>query len=346
LDCAFYDVVIIGAGASGCAAAMSLPNAVSALLLESGSAARERCCGGLLAPDAQKALARLGVQLPAHLRVSPEPRVVHVRDLDSGLWQTYQRNYYNIDRDRFDGWLLELAKKRAQFQSQTRFVGIERERNSLIVRFISRGSNELVRARFVIGADGAHSSIRRKAFPRYPILHTAAAIQLRLATDNPLTAHEVLFSSRHTDFYAWAIPKSNSVLLGSAFSYPRRARARFEEIYTIMRRYLGLSGSVISRSARYLTRPHAPRDLFAGDCRVLLAGEAAGLVSPSSGEGISFALESGLAAGRAVGCASPSSAYAEVFSNLAHRVRRKMTKARVIFSAGLRRLALRIPWCP
>jgi flavin-dependent dehydrogenase len=79
---------------------------------------------------------------------------------------------------------------------------------------------------------------------------------------------------------------------------------------------------------------------------VLLAGEAAGLVSPSSGEGISFALESGAAAGEAVGGNQPARNYERVFRRLARRIRRKFLKARVIFSPRCRRVVLRLPWCP
>jgi flavin-dependent dehydrogenase len=79
---------------------------------------------------------------------------------------------------------------------------------------------------------------------------------------------------------------------------------------------------------------------------VLLAGEAAGLVSPSSGEGLSFALDSGAAAGRALASDSPTAAYAPTFRHLAGRVGRKLLKARLIFSPGWRRLALRLPWYP
>ena len=97
-----YDVLIVGAGAAGCAAAISLPEGVSALLVDSGEPGRARCCGGLLAPDAQDALGRMGLVPPAPVRLAPEPRAVHVVDLDSGAEQTYPRRYLNVDRARFD----------------------------------------------------------------------------------------------------------------------------------------------------------------------------------------------------------------------------------------------------
>jgi flavin-dependent dehydrogenase len=70
------------------------------------------------------------------------------------------------------------------------------------------------------------------------------------------------------------------------------------------------------------------------------------LVSPSSGEGISFALRSGAAAGAAFGSADPARAYRGEFGRLARRVAAKLLKAKVIFTPRLRRLALRIPYYP
>jgi flavin-dependent dehydrogenase len=188
--------------------------------------------------------------------------------------------------------------------------------------------------------------VRRAVFPERPGPRTAIAIQVRLAAGADLEAHEVFFSSRHTDFYAWAIPKPGAVLIGSAFGDPHGARRRFEDLLARMRESLALGGKVLERSARGLGRPCARRELFGGAGPVLLAGEAAGLVSPSSGEGISFALESGAAAGEAVGRPQPSRHYAGVFRHLARRVRRKFLKARVIFSPRCRRAVLRLPWCP
>ena len=346
MDTPTYDVVIVGAGAAGCAAGIRLPDGVRGLLVDRFDPARGRCCGGLLAPDAQRAIRRLGLDLPDDVRVQPEPKQVHVLDLDSGREQTYGRDYWNLDRARFDAWLLEQARRRVDFRLHTRLVSLETDADGVTVRLAAGGAETTVRTARLIGADGAGSRVRRLAFPGRPAPPVMVAIQVRLPTDPRVTRHEVLFAERLTNFYAWAIPKAHAVLVGAAFGRVRGARERFEDILIHFRERLGLEGPVLARSARRLTRPARASDLFAGDDRVLLAGEAAGLVSPSSGEGLSFALESGAAAGEAVGSPAAASAYGERFGRLARRVRRKFMKARVIFSPGLRRWALRLPWCP
>lgn len=341
-----YDVLIVGAGPAGCAASICVPRGTKALLVDRGDPGRGRCCGGLLAPDAQAAISRLGLELPSSVRVSPEPRTVRVRDLDSGAEQTYRRRYANVDRARFDGWLVAVARERAEFRPRTRLTGLVVCPDGVAADLACAGRDERVTARVLIGADGARSLVRKLAFPARPKPAAAVAIQVRLTGRMRIGAHKVVFASKLTDFYAWAIPKALTVLVGSAFDEAKGARARFETLLAILRRAVGLEGEVVERSARPLSRPHRREQLFAGEGPVLLAGEAAGLVSPSSGEGISFAVESGAAAGRAACAESPAAAYERAFRRQARRVARKFVKARVIFSPRLRRLAMLLPWCP
>ena len=341
-----WDVLIVGAGAAGCSAAMRLPDGLRALMVDRGDPAHGRCCGGLLNPDAQHAIVRLGLALPEEVRVRPEPAYVHAVDLDAGLEQTYRRAYWNLDRAAFDTWLLEQARQRVVFQPRTRLVGLRREAAGLTVHLAGPEGRTAVGTACVIGADGAGSRLRRLAFPDHPSPPLMTAIQVRLPAESRLDRHEVLFASRLTNFYAWAIPKRDTVLVGAAFGRLHGARQRFEGVLDHFRERLGLDGPVQRRRARRLSRPARASHLLSGADRILLVGEAAGLVSPSSGEGLSFALESGSAAGAAVAQADPAGAYGRVFRPLAGKVRRKFAKARVIFTPGLRRWALRLPWCP
>jgi flavin-dependent dehydrogenase len=271
---------------------------------------------------------------------------VHVVDLDSGAEQTYRRRYLNVDRARFDSWLLGLACGGAEFRPRTRLVAAEVESDG-VTAALARGDRvERVRARTLIGADGARSKVRRRAFPERPGPPAALAIQVRLHGGASLRRHEVLFATRLTSFYAWAIPKGDSVLVGSAFERLDGVWGRFDAIRRLMRDRPGLRGKTVERRTRLISRPRTREDLFAGDARILLAGEASGLISPSSGEGLSFALESGAAAGQALRSPGPASTYARSFRPLARRVARKLAKARVIFSPRLRRVAMLLPWCP
>jgi geranylgeranyl diphosphate/geranylgeranyl-bacteriochlorophyllide a reductase len=332
-----YDVVIVGAGPAGCAAALCLPPGARGLLVDRSAPNGDSCCGGLLAPDAQEALAGLGLSLPDDVRVRPEPRTVRVRDLDSGLRQTYRRDYLNVDRGRFDAWLLSLAAQQVEVVRGTRFAGVGPE--GVVLR--SGARTWTVPATGVIGADGAGSAVRKACFATRPGPPLMVALQARFAhTDPPAPEHVVLFSSSLTGFYAWAIPKEHEWVVGCAFHDRRVARERFERVLDWYRAELGLEGPPLARSGRYLSQPWAWSHLHAGDGSVLLVGEAAGLVSPSSGEGISYALLSGAAAGRS------REAYRKAFAPLARKIMVKTVKAKIIYSPAARRLTLRLPWCP
>ena len=280
--------------------------------------------------------------MPGDVRVSPEPRLVDVHDLDSGRRQSYRRDYVNVDRPLFDAWLLDLARGRVEVRQETSFVGSDA--GDILLR--SGRHTRRVRARLVIGADGANSTVRRTCFAERPGPSLLLALQACVACKEPPDSHVVLFSRALTSFYAWAIPKGETVLIGSAFGPRAGARASFEKILAWYGEALGLKSAPVEPSARLLSQPWTRSELLAGRAGVLLAGEAAGLVSPSSGEGISFALSSGAAAGRAAGATSPYGAYEKAFRPLARRVMMKTLKARVIYSPALRSWALRLPWCP
>jgi geranylgeranyl reductase len=334
--------VIVGAGVAGCTAALCLQAGTRALLVDRVRPGSERCCGVLLASDAQAALASLGLKLPDDLRVRPEPQLVRVHDLDSGRQQSYRRNYINVDRARFDAWLLDLAKEHAEVSLQTSFVGSSAD--GVLLR--RKDQTVTVHTRLLIGADGANSKVRRQCFAEHPGPSTMLALQARLAQGEPLKTHVVVFARALTSFYAWAIPKAETVLIGCAFEEKDGAGDRFERILAWYGEAVGLDGKVLERSARRLSRPRVRSDFFPGRGNVLLAGEAAGLVSPSSGEGISFALSSGAAVGRAAVATVPDRAYERSFRHLSRRAMAKTLKAGVIYSPRLRPWALRLPWYP
>jgi geranylgeranyl diphosphate/geranylgeranyl-bacteriochlorophyllide a reductase len=362
-----YDVVIVGAGVAGCAAALNLPPGTRGLLIDRAAAGADRCCG-LLAPDVA-ALGSLALTLPNDVRTGPEPRIVEVHDLDSGRRQSYRRDYMNVDRCRFDSWLLDLATRRVEVRHQTRLLGFTDE--GVVLK--SGRDVAVVKAAALIGADGAGSRVRRSCFPDQPAPPLMIARQARLPCDHPPATHVVLFASSLTGFYAWAIPKGHDVLVGCGFDSADGSRERFERVLQWYRAELGLDVAPAEVSGRYLSRPSLRAHVFPGNDHVLLVGEAAGLVSPSSGEGISFALLSGAAAGRAVvaganssgravvsgadaragaserrrpDAVTPGKRYASTFSPLSRKIMTKTLKARIVYTPATRRWALRLLWCP
>ncbi len=100
-----FDIAVIGAGPAGSTVARLLGAYCKIALIEKRDLERgkpcarnEKCCGGLLAPDAQKALAALSLGLPRSVIVDPQLFAVRSLDLATGHERYYQRHYINIDR--------------------------------------------------------------------------------------------------------------------------------------------------------------------------------------------------------------------------------------------------------
>lgn len=104
-----YDVAVIGGGPAGATFATELSASAAdtkILLVDGGSAGHIKVCGGLLAPDAQKVLAKMNITLPNSVLADPQIFAVETVDLVSRCVRFYQRHYLNMDREAFDKWLL------------------------------------------------------------------------------------------------------------------------------------------------------------------------------------------------------------------------------------------------
>lgn len=216
-----YDITIIGAGPAGATLARLLADQYRILLVDktppSGtSAAQGKCCGGLLAPDAQKILARLGLGVPKEILAGPQLFVVRAIDLQSRAERFYQRHYLNLNRRAFDDWLRSLVPPEVVLRLGCTLRRASRVEGGWSLT-LSEGRTEFhERARILVGADGAFSSIRRFFFPDAPSPVLYLALQKWLAIPSAPPYFSAFFDPKITDFYAWTIPKDDCLLVGAA----------------------------------------------------------------------------------------------------------------------------------
>lgn len=341
-----YDVAIIGAGPAGATLARAIGRKYRVLLVDKKDASPEgshpgKCCGGLLAPDAQKMLARMGVALPRSVIVGPQIFVVRSMDLDSGPERFYQRFYINIDRHKFERWLLSMIPQDVETRFSCRLAGIEPDGAGYRLRIYRDNRGETVRTRVVVGADGASSQVRRLLYPGLAGPRRYLALQEWYYSEETPPYFSAIFDPAVTDFYAWTIPKEKTLLLGAALAPGRTAAAKF----TLLKEKLEVRGyclkEVIKRESALLLRPRTG-EILTGRQGALLIGEAAGWISPSSAEGLSYAFASALLAAKALsgGLLPAAAEYRKLSAPLRGKIFLKNIKAPFICYPPLRRLIM------
>jgi flavin-dependent dehydrogenase len=339
-----YDITIIGAGPAGSTLARLIAKTHKVLLIDKRTPDTDaKCCGGLLAPDAQQMLATLELGLPKSVLSEPQLFVVRAIDLPQRLEQYYQRHYINIDRLKFDQWLISLIPNSVDIRPGCAFQKYEIDNNGFKVHFTQGNRTFTEQTRIIIGADGAGSRVRRMAFPDEPLPKTYTAIQEWFKSEKPLPYFSSIFDSEITDFYSWIIPKANSIMLGSAIYPQPKSYRRFELLKKKLSDYGFKFGQSIKKRGTLLFRPVSAGQILPGRDNVGLIGEAAGFISPSSAEGISYALKSALDLGQALQ-AHPDNFLTYYCANtrgLRHNIRLKNLKSNFMYKPFLRRMIIR-----
>lgn len=297
-----YDTVILGAGPAGCNLARLLRSTDRRVLLIDGSADRPKVCAGLLSPDAQKLLKHYGLSLPDEVLREPQLRSVRVIDVPGKRVRYYPRTYINVDRAAFDRFLLELVPPTVTvIQARCCAIASQTDGYRLTLR-TQDGSERIVYARRIVGADGASSLVRHTLFKEKHI-QKYVSIQQTFHSGNIDPYYSCIFDPATSESCSWIFFKEDRMVFGGAFG-SHGCRTAFDE----QKRRLIAGGLIeptafdepISTEACLVSRPHLTNGVFLGNETAFLIGEAAGFISPSSFEGISYALSSSEALAKAI----------------------------------------------
>jgi len=296
---ATWDVVVVGGGPSGATAACNLARAGRRVLLLD-RAGRIKPCGGAVPP---RLLSQF--EIPDHLLVARIDRARMVSPSAREVDMPIESGFVGmVDRDVFDEWLRERARLAGCTRQSGEFLAVRREDNGeFTVSYRADGADSAVecrlRTRALIGADGANSAVARQRIPDAGRVKYVAAYHEIISSPPSADARrcDIFYCGRVSpDFYGWVFPHgpTTSVGVGSArrgFSL-RRATA-------LLRAEAGLTAAATVRreGAPIPMRPLRRWDDGAG---VVLAGDAAGVVAPASGEGIYYAMYGGQLAAQSV----------------------------------------------
>lgn len=278
-----WDLAVVGAGPAGAATAIGALRAEPGLrvaLLDRSDFPRDKSCGDGIAPHVLDLLEEAGVRGIAD-GWTPVPRLRLTR---GGLSadRDMARSTWVIPRAVFDHRLVQAAQ----------------DAGARLVRHRVRSVDELTAA-VVVGADGAQSVVRRTLAERPGPMAVAIRGYAPVPADRA-AAQVIVFDTARQPAYAWSFDRGDGlanvgygVLLGLRRHRPTRADllGRLEALLP------GATTDGTDWKGHQL--PLSDGRWRPGRGRVLLAGDAAALVNPMTGEGIWYAVATGLAAGRA-----------------------------------------------
>lgn len=289
-----WDVVVVGAGPAGSATALGAlaeHPGLRVLLLDRSEFPRDKSCGDGIAPHVLDALAPVGA---ADVVDGWTPlRDLELAHGDVSVSGPMRREVHVVPRRVLDARLVERAVAAGAVLRTHRATSLTRTGTPVVSGEVS--------ADVVVGADGAHSFVRaallgKRREPR------AIAIRGYAPTTPEMTGRQVIrYGSRRQPSYAWAFDRGDglaNVGYGELLPGERSGGApsrrllldQLEELVPGAARTGGdWRGHHLPLSTRRWDQPDGP---------VLLVGDAAGLVNPMTGEGIYYAVATGIAAGR------------------------------------------------
>lgn len=332
----------MGAGPAGAACALTLASAgIEPLVLDRARFPRSKACAGGLSPVARTSLEELGlwsevVRETKHvdsIRLeAPAAIPVTVRGAGEG---------WVIPRRKLDAIAVDRVRTCAEVREGVKVEALEPDSRG---RVEVHTSSSTIEARWVVVAAGA--AWQRKIDGRSGrMIHALMARFSGLEHDRH--AIELQFTRELFPLYGWVFPEPDGICnVGIGIERRRLGNRPLGEVF---RSFLSSRLDGRTQSAEMVGRPTghpilpSPWPARVGRPGVLLAGEAARLVNPVTGEGIAPALRSGILAGRAVASAlgsntTPTQAARGYVAGLRRQVGPSLVVGELLRTLGVRNL--------
>lgn len=312
------DVLVVGAGPAGAVTAASIRKARpdwTVLVADRATFPRDKVCGDGLGPGVIRTLKSLGLEhllddvpRPMDVRVSgPDGLEGHARgpiiggkDLSGAV----------LPRVEFDDRLVKYAvEEGADLRQGWKLAEMAFEDSGALATFRDghgADGEHQVRARVVVGADGAYSAVRRLAGSFAPLQrkNTHVAMRAYVPLSDPSVAAGGAASLR-LDFteellpaYGWVFPEGNgraNIGVGIPITLLDRDDRSLQDLFSDYVKSLKNRGFEVGELENVKSHqlPHAGGMTRFTSGRVALAGDAASMINPVSGEGIFYGMAAG-----------------------------------------------------
>ncbi len=293
-----YDVIVIGGGPSGATAANDLAQAGCKVAFLD-RAGRIKPCGGAIPPRLIADFAIPDSQIVAQIQtarmISPTQRSVDI-PIENGFVGM-------VDREHFDEFLRQRAVQNGAIQLTGTYLRLHRDSAGTHVIYRDKASGEEARllTKLVIGADGARSVVAKTEVPggeKTPYViayHEIIKAPAKSAQYDPGRCDVIYDGKISPDFYGWVFPHGDQASVGMGTGIDG---VDLKQATADLRASAGLADcETIRREGAPI--PLRPMDRWDNGRDVVLAGDAAGVVAPSSGEGIYYAMVGGRVAATA-----------------------------------------------
>ncbi len=293
-----FDVIVIGGGPSGATAADDLARAGQKVAMLD-RAGRIKPCGGAIPPrliaDFDIPAAQIVARIQTARMISPTQRSVDI-PIENGFVGM-------VDREHFDEFLRLRAVGHGAERLTGTYLRLERDAEGTHVVYRDKESQAEVRmtSRLVIGADGARSNVAKAEVPggdKIPYViayHEIIKAPAANSQYDPKRCDVIYDGKISPDFYGWVFPHGEQASVGMGTGIDG---VDLKQATADLRAAAGLSGcETLRREGAPI--PLRPMDRWDNGRDVVLAGDAAGVVAPSSGEGIYYAMVGGRVAAMA-----------------------------------------------
>jgi geranylgeranyl reductase family protein len=308
-----YDLIIIGAGPAGCAAAISLrQSGLKVALLDSAVFPRDKICGDALSLDVMNQFDLMDSAISADFEhLFPKKKSAGVRFSSAKgsvvdipfIYKGTQREGYVCERRVFDAFMLKHALSNADltFYAGAPVQNIIKTKGGFEVT----SGNTIYSAKMLLGADGAQSKVAR-LFSKNKLDHHHYSAGLRMYCENVQGMQsdgyiELHFVKKALPGYLWIFPLEGNranVGIGVLSSVLKKKHIHLRELFIQELKQNPLfkdrfSNAVFLEDPKGFGLPLGSRKRSISGDGFLLLGDAAGLIDPFSGEGIANAIRSG-----------------------------------------------------